>query len=154
MSIEKVKAFLREKGLLDRIIEFEDSTATVDLAAAALGVEPGCIAKSMSFLVDGSPLLVLLAGDVRVDNHKFKMAFHQKGRMIPFDQVETYIGHAPGGVCPFAVKQGVPVYLDVSLQRFPVVYPAAGNAHSAVRMTPEELAPLVDAAGWVDVAKD
>lgn len=154
MSIEKVKAFLQDKGLLDRVIEFEDSTATVELAAAALGVEPGCIAKSMSFLVDGAPLLVLLAGDVRVDNHKFKAAFHKKGRMIPFDEVEAYIGHAPGGVCPFAVKPGVPVYLDVSLQRFPVVYPAAGNAHSAVRVTPAELAPLVTAAGWVDVAKD
>lgn len=153
MSIEKVKAFLQARGLADRIIEFKESTATVELAAAALGVEPGCIAKSMSFLINNSPLLILLAGDVRVDNHKLKETFHKKGRMIPFDQVESYIGHAPGGVCPFAVKAGVPIYLDESLRRFLTVYPAAGNAHSAVRMTPEELYPLVQAAGWVDVAK-
>ena len=107
----------------------------------------------MSFLVDGSPVLVVLAGDVRVDNHKFKQAFHKKGRMIPFAEVEGYIGHAPGGVCPFAIKEGVPVYLDISLKRFATVYPAAGDDHSAVRVTPDELFSLAKAAGWVDVAK-
>lgn len=112
--------------MADRVITFEASTATVELAAQALGVEPGHIAKTMSFLVDGAPLLVILAGDVRVDNHRFKEAFHKKGRMIPFDQVESFIGHAPGGVCPFAIKEGVPVYLDESLHRFETVYPAAG----------------------------
>lgn len=101
MSIEKVQAFLAAKGMADRVITFEASTATVELAAEAVGVEPGRIAKTMSFLVDGAPLLVILAGDVRVDNHRFKEAFHKKGRMIPFDQVEAFIGHAPGGVCPF-----------------------------------------------------
>ena len=106
MSIERVMSFLEQKGMGDRIITFEASTATVELAAEAVGVEPGRIAKTMSFLVDGAPLLVILAGDVRVDNHRFKEAFHKKGRMIPFDQVEAFIGHAPGGVCPFAIKEG------------------------------------------------
>lgn len=153
MSIERVMSFLEQKGMGDRIITFEASTATVELAAQALGVEPGHIAKTMSFLVDGAPLLVVLAGDVRVDNHRFKEAFHKKGRMIPFDQVESFIGHAPGGVCPFAIKEGVPVYLDESLRRFETVYPAAGNDHSAVRLTPEELFRIIPAEGWVDVAK-
>ncbi|MBQ1622660.1 MAG: YbaK/EbsC family protein, partial [Selenomonas sp.] len=136
-----------------RILEFAQSTATVELAAAAVGCEPGMIAKSMTFLVDGAPLLVVLAGDVRVDNHKFKAAFHRKGRMIPFDEVEGYIGHAPGGVCPFCIKDGVPVYLDASLRRFATIYPAAGNDHSAIRLTPEELYAFAGAAGWVDIAK-
>ena len=103
--------------------------------------------------MDGAPLLVVLAGDVRVDNHRFKEAFHKKGRMIPFDQVESLVGHAPGGVCPFAIKEGVPVYLDESLHRFETVYPAAGNDHSAVRLTPEELFRIIPAEGWVDIAK-
>lgn len=153
MSIERVMSFLEQKGMGDRIITFEASTATVELAAEAVGVEPGRIAKTMSFLVDGAPLLVILAGDVRVDNHRFKEAFHKKGRMIPFDQVEAFIGHAPGGVCPFAIKEGVPVYLDVSLHRFETVYPAAGDDHSAVRLTPDELYCIIPAAGWVDIAK-
>ena len=112
--------------MADRVITFEASTATVELAAQALGVEPGHIAKTMSFLVDGAPLLVVLAGDVRVDNHRFKEAFH---------------------------KKGVPVYLDESLHRFETVYPAAGNDHSAVRLTPEELFRIIPAEGWVDIAK-
>ncbi|XOQ25325.1 MAG: Proline--tRNA ligase [Mitsuokella multacida] len=153
MSIEKVRAYLAQAGAADRIITFAASTATVALAAEALGCEEAHIAKSMSFLVDGSPLLVVLAGDVRVDNHKFKEAFHKKGRMIPFAEVEEYIGHAPGGVCPFAIKEGVPVYLDISLKRFATVYPAAGDDHSAVRVTPDELFSLARASGWVDVAK-
>ena len=139
--------------MADRVITFEASTATVELAAEALGVSSGHIAKTMSFLVDGAPLLVVLAGDVRVDNHRFKEAFHKKGRMIPFDQVESFIGHAPGGVCPFAIKEGVPVYLDESLHRFETVYPAAGDDHSAVRLTPDELYCIIPAAGWVDIAK-
>lgn len=153
MSIERVLSFLEQKGMADRVITFEASTATVELAAQALGVEPGHIAKTMSFLVDGAPLLVILAGDVRIDNHRFKEAFHKKGRMIPFDQVESLVGHAPGGVCPFAIKEGVPVYLDESLHRFETVYPAAGNDHSAVRLTPEELFRIIPAEGWVDIAK-
>ena len=153
MAIEKVRAYFETFGRADDILEFPVSSATVALAAQALGVEPGHIAKTMSFLVDGAPLLVILAGDVRVDNHRFKEAFHKKGRMIPFDQVESFIGHAPGGVCPFAIKVGVPVYLDESLHRFETVYPAAGNDHSAVRLTPEELFRIIPAEGWVDIAK-
>ena len=153
MSIEKVKAYFSSLGEAERILEFAQSTATVELAAEAVGCTPGMIAKSMTFLMDGAPLLVVLAGDVRVDNHKFKAAFHRKGRMIPFDAVEGYIGHAPGGVCPFCLKEGVPVYLDASLRRFETVYPAAGNDHSAIRLTPEELYAFAGAAGWVDIAK-
>ena len=153
MSIQKVRAYFETFGRADDILEFPVSSATVALAAQALGVEPGHIAKTMSFLVDGAPLLVILAGDVRVDNHRFKEAFHKKGRMIPFDQVESFIGHAPGGVCPFAIKVGVPVYLDESLHRFETVYPAAGNDHSAVSLTPEELFRIIPAEGWVDIAK-
>ena len=152
-SIAKVKEYLARFGAAGRVMELDHSSATVELAAQALGVEPGHIAKTMSFLVDGAPLLVILAGDVRVDNHRFKEAFHKKGRMIPFDQVESLVGHAPGGVCPFAIKEGVPVYLDESLHRFETVYPAAGNDHSAVRLTPEELFRIIPAEGWVDIAK-
>ncbi len=153
MSIEKVKAYFERIGEGGRILEFEASTATVAQAAAAVGCEPGRIAKTMSFLVDGNPVLILYAGDVRVDNKKFKRTFHKKGRMIPVEEVEAYIGHEPGGVCPFAVKEGVPVYLDVSLKRYDMVYPAAGNGHSAVRTTPEELYILANAVDWVDTAK-
>ena len=153
MSIEKVKAYFERIGEGGRILEFEASTATVAQAAAAVGCEPGRIAKTMSFLVDGNPVLILYAGDVRVDNKKFKRTFHKKGRMIPVEEVEAYIGHEPGGVCPFAVKEGVPVYLDVSLKRYDTVYPAAGNGHSTVRTTPEELYILANAVAWVDTAK-
>ena len=153
MSIEKVKAYFERIGEGGRILEFEASTATVAQAAAAVGCEPGRIAKTMSFLVDGNPVLILYAGDVRVDNKKFKRTFHKKGRMIPVEEVEAYIGHEPGGVCPFAVKEGVPVYLDVSLKKYDTVYPATGNGHSAVRTTPEELYILAKAVAWVDTAK-
>ena len=153
MSIEKVKAYFERIGEGGRILEFEASTATVAQAAAAVGCEPGRIAKTMSFLVDGNPVLILYAGDVRVDNKKFKRTFHKKGRMIPVEEVEAYIGHEPGGVCPFAVKEGVPVYLDVSLKKYDTVYPATGNGRSAVRTTPEELYILANAVAWVDTAK-
>ena len=153
MSIERVKAYFSSLGESERILEFAQSTATVELAAEAVGCTPGMIAKSMTFLVDGAPLLVVLAGDVRVDNHKFKEAFHKKGRMIPFDAVEGYIGHAPGGVCPFGVPDNVDVYLDESLRQFETVYPAAGNDHSAVKLTLAELEQVANAKGWVDVCK-
>ena len=154
MAIEKVKAYFEDLGESDRILTFAESTATVELAAEAVGVTPGHIAKTLSFLVDGKPLLVVLAGDARMDNHKFKEAFHKKGRMIPADDVEALVGHAPGGVCPFCVKEDVPVYLDTSLHAYETVYPAAGDDHSAVRMTPEELYAFAHPSGWVDIHKE
>ena len=154
MSIEKAKAYLEEKGFLDHVIEFEESTATVALAAEAVGVEPGRIAKTMSFLVGEEAILILIEGMARVDNKKFKNTFHVKAKMIPYDQVEEWIGHAPGGVCPFGIKDGVKVYLDESLKRFDTVYPAAGNDHSAVQLTIAELEQASGAAGWVNVCKE
>ena len=116
MSFEKAKKYLQEKGYEDHIIELEDSSATVQLASEALGVEPGMIAKTLSFLVSDTPILILAEGTARVDNHKYKDTFHTKAKMIPFDDVEDFIGHAPGGVCPFGIKEGIPVYLDESLK--------------------------------------
>ncbi len=154
MSLEKAKKYLEEKGYADHIIELEESSATVQLAAEALGVEPGMIAKTMSFLIDGEPILILTEGTAKVDNRKYKDRFHVKAKMIPFDEVEGYIGHAPGGVCPFGIKGGITVYLDESLKRFETVYPAAGNDHSAVRLTIAELEDAAGACGWIDVCKE
>ncbi len=154
MSYEHARAHLEKKGFADRIILHGASTATVELAAQALGVEPGMIAKTLSFLVDGKTVLILAEGMARVENRKFKDTFHTKARMIPFDEVESRTGHAPGGVCPFGVPDDVDVYLDESLKRFEVVYPAAGNDHSAVRLTIPELEAASDAKGWVDVCKE
>ena len=153
MSIEKAKAYLKEKGLLEHVVELEASTATVEEAAMALGVAPGMIAKTMSFLQGEQPVLILTEGTAKVDNRKYKDTFHTKAKMIPFDQVEQRIGHAPGGVCPFGVKDGVEVYLDESLRQFETVYPAAGNDHSAVRLTIRELEQAAGARGWVDVCR-
>lgn len=154
MSFEAVKAVLTAAGYGDRIKEFDQSSATVADAAQAIGCEEEQIAKTLSFLVDHQPLLVVTAGDVRIANPKFKAAFKKRGRMIPAEEVEGYIGHAPGGVCPFAVKKGVPIYLDESLKRFAVVYPAAGSDHSAVELTPRELEHLAQPVAWVDIGKD
>ena len=155
MSMQRAKAHLEKKGYLDRVIEPAVETATVEQAAAALGCEPAHIAKSMSFYGadDAESILIVTAGDCRVDNHKFKETFHYKPRMIAADEVEARIGHAPGGVCAFGINPGVKVYCDVSLQRFDTVYPAAGNAHSGVRLSCEELFDACDAASWVDVCK-
>lgn len=153
MSLENAKMYLKEKGYEEHIIELEQSSATVSMAAEALGVEEGMIAKTMSFLQDERPVLIVTEGMARIDNRKYKDAFHTKAKMIPFDEVEQYIGHAPGGVCPFGIKEGIKVYLDQSLRKFDVVYPAAGNDHSAVKLT---LAELEDACGnveWVDVCR-
>lgn len=154
MSIEKAKAYLEEKGFLDHVIEFEESTATVEQAAEAVGVEPGRIAKTMSFLVGEEAILILIEGTARVDNRKFKDTFHVKAKMIPYDQVEEWIGHAPGGVCPFGIKGGVKIYLDESLKRFDIVYPAAGNDHSAVKLSIAELEQVAGTDEWVDVCKE
>ena len=154
MALEQAKKYLTEKGYADRIIELEESSATVQLAAEALGVEPGMIAKTMSFLQGEQPVLILTEGTARIDNRKYKDTFHIKAKMIPFEEVEEIIGHAPGGVCPFGVKEGIKVYLDESLKRFDTVYPAAGNDHSAVRLTIGDLENAVDSEGWIDVCKE
>ena len=154
MSLEKAKADLDKKGFLDHVIELADSTATVAEAAEALGVELGMIAKTMSFLQGDAPVLILTEGTAKIDNHKYKETFHVKAKMIPFDEVEEKIGHAPGGVCPFGINDGITVYLDESLKQFTTVYPAAGNDHSAVKLTIPELEKVAGAKGWVDVCKE
>lgn len=153
MAIEKVKKYLESVNALDRLMIFEESTATVEEAAKAVGCEPGNIAKTLSLLVNDKPILILLAGDVKIDNHKFKDTFHTKTKMIPIDKVEGLVGHAVGGVCPFAVNEGVPIYLDESLKKFETIYPAAGNEHSAVRLQLDELEKFIKSAGWIDVSK-
>lgn len=154
MSLEKAERYLEHKGMLDRVIRLKESTATVAEAAKALGVEPGMIAKTMSFLQDGQAVLILTEGTARIDNRKYKDAFHMKAKMIPFEEVEQWIGHVPGGVCPFGIRDGVEVYLDESLRQFETVYPAAGDDHSAVRLSVDELEQIAGAKGWVDVCKE
>lgn len=153
MAVEKVREYLKEYYMEDRILEFDVSSATVELAAQAVGCEPERIAKTMSFLVNEEVILIVTAGDVKIDNKKYKQHFHAKAKMIPFEEVEEYTGHAPGGVCPFAVREGVRAYLDESLKRFETVYPAAGSANSAVRLTPQELEQCIENVMWIDVCK-
>lgn len=153
MAVEKVREYLKEYHMEDRILEFDVSSATVELAAQAVGCEPERIAKTMSFLVNEEVILIVTAGDVKIDNKKYKQHFHAKAKMIPFEEVEEYTGHAPGCVCPFAVREGVRAYLDESLKRFETVYPAAGSANSAVRLTPQELEQCIENVMWIDVCK-
>ena len=155
MSIQKVRAYFAPLGLEERIQEFEVSSATVELAAVAVGVEAARIAKSLSFKVGEDAIIVVAAGDAKIDNGKYKAQFHCKAAMLAPDQVEAFTGHSIGGVCPFAIEHpGTTAYLDVSLRRFDTVYPAAGNAASAVRLTCDELAELANSAGWIDVCKN
>ena len=154
MSAEAARTHLRNKGFEDRIITREDSTATVEAAAAAIGVTPGEIAKTLSFILSSGPVLIVAEGTARVDNKKFKAVFAEKARMIPFEEVEELTGHAPGGVCPFGAQEGVKIYLDESLRKYDTIYPAAGDAHSAVRLSVEELEKAVDVTAWVDVARE
>ncbi len=153
MSFERASGYLRSIGLEDRIIVPEASSATVELAAQAIGVTPGEIAKTLSFITKEGPVLVIAEGTARVDNHKYKETFHTKAKMIPGDRVEELVGHAPGGVCPFGIQEGVPVYMDESLRKYEIVYPAAGDDHSAVKLTVAELEQASRACGWVDVCK-
>ena len=153
MSIERVKAFFKQSGMEERVLEFEVSSATVELAAAALGCEPQRIAKTLSFMQGEGAVLICAAGDAKVDNHKYKERFGTKAKMLSFEEVEQMTGHAVGGVCPFAVKEGVPVYLDVSLKRFETVYPACGNANSAIELSIPELEKYSGYEAWVDVCK-
>lgn len=154
MAITAVREYLARFSLAEEILEFPVSSATVELAAQALGTAPAHIAKSLSFLTKEGPVLVVTAGDAKVDNAKFKALFHEKARMVPFDAVEAVIGHAAGGVCPFAVRPEVRVYLDCSLQRFETVYPACGSANSAIALSPARLAEVSqNCKGWVDLCK-
>ena len=153
MSYEAARAHLEKYGLEDRIQLFDVSSATVELAAQAVGVEGARIAKTLSFKVDNGCILILAAGDARIDNKKYKATFHKKASMPSPEEVLEQIGHPVGGVCPFGMKEGVPVYLDESLKRFDIVYPAAGTGNSAVKLTIEELYKSAEATCWVDVCK-
>ncbi len=153
MSIEKVKAYFASVGMLDRVQVLDTSSATVELAAQALGCEPCRIAKTLSFMGSEGALLVVAAGDAKIDNARFKARFGVKAKMLGHDEVEALIGHAVGGVCPFAVNEGVQVYLDESLKRFTTVYPACGSSNSAIEMNMAELEAHAHAAAWVDVCK-
>ncbi len=153
MSFQKAKEYIEGFGLGDRVMEFPVSSATVDDAARAIGCKGERIAKSMAFIVDDKPILVVVAGDMKIANAKFKAEFHTKAKMIPFDDVEPLIGHGVGGVCPFGINDGVDVYLDVSLKRFDEIYPACGSANSAVRLNLTELETTSRYKKWVDVCK-
>lgn len=153
MSIEKARAYLEAQGVADRIQEFDVSSATVELAAQAVGVEGARIAKTLSFKQGDSCILIVTAGDARIDNHKFKERFSMKATMLPHDDVERLIGHDVGGVCPFGINEGVPVYCDESMKRFTTVFPAAGSDNSAIELTPEELFKFSRSLEWIDVCK-
>ena len=153
MSIEAGRAYFRQFGMEDRVQEFTVSSATVDLAAKALGVEGARIAKTLSFKTADGCMLILAAGDARIDNHKFKEKFHMKAKMLSADEVLELVGHPVGGVCPFAIREGVAVYLDESLKRFETVFPACGSGNPAIQLTIPQLEETSRAAGWVDVCK-
>jgi len=154
MAIEKVKAYFAAFGMADRIREFDVSSATVELAAQALGCEPCRIAKTLSFLVEGQPILIVAAGDAKIDNPRYKAQFGTKAKMLTPEEAETMVGHAVGGVCPFGVNEGVKVYLDESLKRFSTVFPACGSSNSAIELTIAELEKYSGFLSWVDVCKN
>lgn len=154
MSLTSVKEYLKKYGLENRIMEFSVSTATVEDAAKAINCKAEEIVKTLAFIVEDKPILVAVAGDSKIDNSKFKAEFHTKAKMIPFDNVEEFIGHKAGGVCPFGVNQNVDIYLDNSLKRFDTVYPAGGTQNSAVKLTLGELEKTSNYKKWIDVCKD
>ncbi len=153
MSIAKVKEFFKTKGIEDRIQEFEISSATVALAAKALNCEESRIAKTLSFHAGEKVILIVTAGDAKIDNAKYKAQFKTKAKMLSFEEVEPLTGHAVGGVCPFAVREGIETFLDVSLKRFETVFPACGSSNSAIELTIDELEKYSGSAGWIDVCK-
>lgn len=153
MSVERVKEHLKKYGMENKIIEFSTSSATVEMAAEAAGCEPARIAKTLSLLAGEEPILIVAAGDTRIDNTKYKGRFGKKAKMIDRDEVEGLIGHAVGGVCPFGIKEGVKVYLDVSLKRFQTVFPACGSSNNAIELTVPELERCSEYEDWVDVCK-
>ena len=149
MAIEKVKEYFSQYGIEDRVQEFEVSSATVELAAQALHCEPCRIAKTLSFLVNGDPILIVAAGDAKIDNPKYKARFAAKAKMLSPEEAKELVGHAVGGVCPFAVHEGVTVYLDESLKRFETVFPACGSSNSAIELTIKELEQYANYAAWI-----
>lgn len=153
MSIEKAKQYLKQYGLVERVQVTEKSSATVKEAAIAFGCEEKEIAKTLSFYVEDKPILIVTAGDQKIDNGKYKAEFHTKAKMIPFEEVEERTGYDVGGVCPFGIEPGVTVYLDTSLQRFPFVYLACGSANSGIKLSIEELEKTSCFAKWIDVCK-
>lgn len=153
MSIERVREYFKKYGIEDRIMELAESSATVELAAAALNCEPKRIAKTLSFALPEQTLLVVTAGDAKIDNAKYKARFGAKAKMLSPEEAKTLVGHAVGGVCPFAVNEGVTVYLDISLKRFETVFPACGSANSAIELTVSELEKYSACEGWVDLCK-
>ena len=154
MSIEKVKKYFEQFGMRERVLELGESSATVELAAAALHCEPCRIAKTLSFSVKGKAILIVTAGDAKIDNHKYKTHFGAKAKMLTKDEAEQLVGHAVGGVCPFAINEGVEVYLDESLKRFTTVFPACGSDNSAIELTIDELEKYSNPVSWLDVCKE
>lgn len=153
MSFDLASSYLSDKGYGDRIKVFEQSSATVELAAIAVGTNPGNIAKSLTFMVNEKPVMIVCAGDVKIDNSKYKQQFSTKAKMLTREEVKELIGHAVGGVCPFGIKEGVQVYMDISLKQYDPIYPACGSGNSAVELHEEELVELSQSIGWIDVTK-
>jgi prolyl-tRNA editing enzyme YbaK/EbsC (Cys-tRNA(Pro) deacylase) len=154
MGVKEVKAYFESVGMADKVLEFEISSATVLLAAQALNTEPKRIAKTLSFAYNGSALLVVTAGDSKIDNAKFKQQFGLKARMLSLEEALAFTGHPVGGVCPFALKEPLTIALDISMKRFETVYPACGSANSAIELTPQQLEKYAQTTCWVDVCKD
>lgn len=154
MAIEKIKAYFKQWNMEDKIQEFDVSSATVELAAIALGCEPERIAKTLSFKIEDNAILIVTAGDAKVDNAEFKAQFHTKAKMLSPEEVETLVGHTIGGVCPFGINENVDVYLDISLKRFDKVFPACGSSNSAIGLTINELEKYSNSIAWIDVCKN
>lgn len=154
MSIERVRTYFKQFDMEKQIQEFDVSSATVELAAKALNCEPKRIAKTLSFMLNGHAILIVTAGDAKIDNHKYKERFGAKAKMLSADEVETLVGHAVGGVCPFGINEGIEVYLDESLKRFDTVFPACGSSNSAIELSPQELEKYSGFSEWVDVCKE
>jgi len=153
MAIEKVREYFRQYGMEQRIQEFEVSSATVELAAQALNCEPCRIAKTLSFMLEEGPILIVTAGDMKIDNGKYKALFGKKAKMLTVDEVSDLIGHAVGGVTPFGINEGIKVYLDESMKRFETVFPACGSSNSAIELTIDELEYYSKSVAWIDVCK-
>lgn len=154
MSFLKAKEYLKQFGFEDKIMEFDVSSATVEEAAKAIHCEEDEIAKTLSFLIDDKPILIVVSGSSKIDNHKYKMEFHTKAKMVPFDMVDEIVGHEVGGVCPFGVNDNIDIYLDESLKKHKILYPACGSTNSAIQLTLEELEKASNCKKWVDVCKE